>query len=67
MRMERERSLIWFGAMLPHLDKTPSLDEFTGRKKAGGRRQTMHEMILTAQRWDAAIKGSASKLVKADE
>lgn len=32
MRLERERSLVWYGAMLPHLKKPPSLEQFTGHK-----------------------------------
>ena len=30
MRLRREREMIWWGAMLPHLQKIPSLDDFTG-------------------------------------
>lgn len=31
-RLRRERELTWFGAMLPHMKKPPTLDEFAGRK-----------------------------------
>lgn len=58
MRIERERAMVWYGAMLPHLKKPPSFDDFTGRKRKGPKRQPMHEMILTAQCWDAAVKAA---------
>lgn len=31
-RMQHERAMIWSGAMLPYLKKTPSFEEFTGYK-----------------------------------
>lgn len=58
MRIERERALVWYSAMLPHLKKPPSLDDFTGRKSRGPKRQTMEQMILTAQCWDAAVNAA---------
>ncbi|KEP68436.1 hypothetical protein DL1_11955 [Thioclava dalianensis] len=31
-RLERERELVWWGAMLPHLEKPISLESFIGRQ-----------------------------------
>ena len=31
LRLEREREMVWWGAMLPHLKKTPDLKTFVGR------------------------------------
>jgi hypothetical protein len=34
LRHQRERALVWAGAMLPHLKKPPKFDEFVGAKPA---------------------------------
>ncbi|UFS64397.1 hypothetical protein LO749_09470 [Paracoccus denitrificans] len=31
-RLEREREMVWFGAMLPYLKTPVTLDDFAGRK-----------------------------------
>ena len=31
LRMEREREMVWFGAMLPHLKKPVPRDKFVGK------------------------------------
>ncbi len=33
LRIERERELVWWGAMLPHLKKPVSLKDFVGRRE----------------------------------
>lgn len=33
-RLEREREMVWWGAMLPWLEKPVKLDAFVGRDKA---------------------------------
>ena len=33
-RIEREKAMIWWGAMLPHMKKPPTFSEFTGIKTA---------------------------------
>ena len=31
IRLQRERELTWWGAMLPYLEKRPTLEQFAGR------------------------------------
>lgn len=38
MRIERERELVWLGAMLPNMKKIIPLDEFVGRQRDDGDR-----------------------------
>ncbi|WP_277022262.1 hypothetical protein [Paracoccus hibiscisoli] len=34
LKIQRERELVWWGAMLPYLEKKIGLDEFVGRDDA---------------------------------
>ncbi|WP_127104370.1 hypothetical protein [Pararhodobacter zhoushanensis] len=56
LRAERERSLTWFGAMMPHLKKRPSHDEFV-RPKPRATRQSREELnavlMALATAWGA--------------
>ena len=56
LRIERERALTWFGAMLPHLKKPPTLQEFTG--KPVDRREELRQCIEAWDEVDRALKGN---------
>lgn len=32
LKIQREREMVWYGAMLPYLDPRPDLDQFVGRQ-----------------------------------
>ena len=36
-RMKREKSMIWWGAMMPHMKKPPTFEDFTGFKTKAAR------------------------------
>lgn len=50
-RSRRERELVWFGAMLPHLKKSVSLEEFLG---AAGDQTDRAKQFHAA--WDRAYR-----------
>lgn len=54
MRIERERSLAWFSAMLPHLKKPMTLEEFTGHKP--DRSDDLRRCIEAWNKVDAALR-----------
>lgn len=43
LRLRRERELVWWGAMIPHLKRRPTFEEFTG-PRAAPRRQGRVEL-----------------------
>jgi len=55
MRHERDRALVWWGAMMPHMKTKPGFSEFTGIKKTEARRDW--ESDLSKWQAYAASKG----------
>lgn len=49
--IEMRRREIWFGAMLPHLKKPPSIEEFTGKQS----RSHLADCLAAWDRVDAAL------------
>jgi len=54
LRYERQRRDIWFGAMLPNLEKVPSLEEF-----ATGKRDSQADIAKCIAAWDAVDRALA--------
>ena len=53
IRQERERELVWFGAMMPRLKNPPTLEKFVGRARSEtGRVRNFHSAW---DRIDAAL------------
>lgn len=50
MRLERERELVWWGAMLPHLKKPVPLDKFVGHREVAKSRAERVKAFHAA--WD---------------
>lgn len=52
IRIKRDRELTWFAAMLPHLEKKPTLPQFLGEKPDEATRiREFHEA------WDKVDRG----------
>lgn len=60
LRLRRERELVWWGAMLPHLEKPVALDDFTGRGDLAARRaDRVREFHHAWDKIDAALARGA--------
>lgn len=53
-RAEIERSLIWWGAMMPNLKRPPTFQEFTGGKT--DKRADLRACIAAWDKIDAALR-----------
>lgn len=61
LRIERERELVWWGAMLPHLKKPVSLKDFVGRREiAKSRAERVRDFHAAWDKIDRALgRGNA--------
>jgi hypothetical protein len=50
-RLERERAMVWWGAMMPRLRNPPSFSEFTGTKQPERKRDWRVEL----SKWQAYV------------
>ncbi|MFV0409087.1 MAG: hypothetical protein ACK5LJ_05130 [Paracoccus sp. (in: a-proteobacteria)] len=56
LRIERERELVWWGAMLPHLKKPVSLKDFVGhRDVAKSRSERVRDFHAAWDKVDRAL------------
>lgn len=56
IRLERDRELVWFGAMLPYLSKPVKLKDFVGKKEAPkSRAERIKEFHAAWDRIDKAL------------
>ncbi|AZV00402.1 hypothetical protein pthi1_p37 [Paracoccus phage vB_PthS_Pthi1] len=56
IRLEREREMVWWGAMLPHLKKAPDLKTFVGhRDVARTRAERVRQFHAAWDRVDRAL------------
>ncbi len=56
LRIERERELVWWGAMLPHLKKPVSLKDFVGRREiARSRAERVRDFHAAWDKIDRAL------------
>lgn len=60
LRLRRERELVWWGAMLPHLDKPRSLEDFvTPPDPAKSRADRVRQFHAAWDKIDAALARGA--------
>jgi len=63
IRMQREREMVWYGAMLPHLKKTIQLADFAGKVAEPSSREDRAKRFHAA--WDridrALARGAVQK------
>lgn len=59
IRLRRERELVWWGAMLPHLKKQVTLDQFTGGPADESSR--IRQFHMAWDKVDRALRASSGK------